>query len=771
MPTKTTFTFTEKPCLRALHFLKHISFNKFKTISAKKCKNEEDRFQCFNKMKHYVKTALDNRGLLLCNYEYSPNTPRTLGGRLFSLNSIQLVACEIRGLLFKHATDIDISNCHPCLLLYLCKKNNIPCTYLQEYVENRDSVLSQISPDRGEAKHIILCAINDSDKNYKVNNNTFFRAFDNEMKNTQQIITAFPEYKPYRDAVPDDKIYNLVGSAINRILCGFENEILQHCIEMIQETTKFEISTLMFDGLMLDGNYYNNPQLLRDLEIYIESLYPGLNLKFTFKKHDDSIIIPDDFDYNDLIAASLTPDQKEMMDQQNHQTSATVIVELIGDIYVCVDKRNDTWFYYNEQISLWQNECPKHIIYDRLNEVILTAINQTNLRSKSLITVDETCEEVRKLKKQIENYEKFKKQIGYSTFLNSVYSLVKDRLHTERFTDSLNRELFVLPLKNNLVIDLRTNNIYPRERRHNFSIICPVVYDETNIDFGFKYFESLFPDSFTRQCVLDAIKSSMTGVPLRNIFFWIGSGRNGKSLLLNVVRTILSHFCGVVPKNIVINSKSASNITSELESLSTVRFGEISELAYTDTLNQTRVKEFTGDGVINFRGLFQKEKTIDVTASIHIATNNIPHIDCSDPAMLTRIIPFPFKAVFEVDRDYAELVMSNIDSIFSYIIQAGQIKKSFVIDAMSEEIQDCRREKIIGSDSFVSFVHEHLKRDANERVAVSFFIESYKAHHLAITEETCFLSDRKIMGLLRKLGFEIFRSDSVQYILNSVLST
>ena len=115
--------------------------------------------------------------------------------------------------------------------------------------------------------------------------------------------------------------------------------------------------------------------------------------------------------------------------------------------------------------------------------------------------------------------------------------------------------------------------------------------------------------------------------------------------------------------------------------------------------------------------------------------------------------------------------MSNIDSIFSYIIQAGQIKKSFVIDAMSEEIQDCRREKIIGSDSFVSFVHEHLKRDANERVAVSFFIESYKAHHLAITEETCFLSDRKIMGLLRKLGFEIFRSDNVQYILKSVLIT
>ena len=197
---------------------------------------------------------------------------------------------------------------------------------------------------------------------------------------------------------------------------------------------------------------------------------------------------------------------------------------------------------------------------------------------------------------------------------------------------------------------------------------------------------------------------------------------------------------------------------------------QISELSDADSLNHTRVKEFTGDGVINYRGLFQKEKTIEVTASIHIATNNIPHIDCSDPAMLTRIIPFPFKSVFEPDSDYADLVMENVDSIFSYIVRVGQIKKSFIIDHMSEEIQEYRKEKIINSDSFVSFVHEHLKKSHGTRVQVAEFIECYKAH-LAALEETCFLSNKKIMELLRKLGFELFRSDNVQYIINSILIT
>lgn len=262
------------------------------------------------------------------------------------------------------------------------------------------------------------------------------------------------------------------------------------------------------------------------------------------------------------------------------------------------------------------------------------------------------------------------------------------------------------------------------------------------------------------------MKSSMTGAPLRNIFIWIGGGCNGKSLLLKVIRKILSDFCGVIPKNIIINSKSSSNITSELEPLSTLRFGQISELSDSDSLNETRVKEFTGDGVINYRGLFQKEKNVEVTASVHVATNNIPHIDCSDPALLTRIIPFPFKAVFKQDSDYANLVMNNLDSIFSYIMKVGEVKKSFVISEMSHEIQECRKEKIVNNDLFVSFVHERLKVNLTSRVPVAVFIECYKSF-LSECDEICILPDKKIMGLLRRLGFGIVRSNHIYYIENA----
>jgi hypothetical protein len=89
---------------------------------------------------------------------------------------------------------------------------------------------------------------------------------------------------------------------------------------------------------------------------------------------------------------------------------------------------------------------------------------------------------------------------------------------------------------------------------------------------------------------------------------------------------------------------------------------------------------------------------------------------------------------------------------------------------MSEEIQECRRDKIIKGDSFVSFVHAHLKTNAGSRVSVASFIDKYKAF-LSTDDEVFALSDKKVLGLLRKMGFGIVRSHSIYYIENSELGS
>lgn len=406
----------------------------------------------------------------------------------------------------------------------------------------------------------------------------------------------------------------------------------------------------MYDGLMIEGNHYNNPELLRDIEKHIESCYPGLNMHFSYKPHDNTIQIPDAFTYEDVGYSSLTPCQEKMMINQNHKSCADVIYELFDDIYVCVDKDKKRWYKYNEQTALWETGEQVSIrttIYDTLLTVVETANskleNQYNVLEKS----DKDSPEVKNIKKLLIANNRFKSSLGNLSFVNGVQSFLEDLLYVPNFESKINKNVNMLPLANGTVINLKTNEVRHRTKTDYFSVACNVVYEPENTEYGEKYFSSLFPNVETKQCVLNILKTSLTGLPIRNLFIWIGTGCNGKSLLLKVLRKILTEdFCGIVSKSVIIQPSNASNITSELEDLSKYRFAQISEISDADKVYQTRIKEFTGDGVIKYRGLWKTEATLEVISTVHVATNEMLDIDCKDRAMMTRVIPIPFKAVF-----------------------------------------------------------------------------------------------------------------------------
>ena len=56
---------------------------------------------------------------------------------------------EIRNSIMpKNIKDIDMVNAHPIILNYLCKKNNVDCNILKNYIENRELILSSFAEDR-----------------------------------------------------------------------------------------------------------------------------------------------------------------------------------------------------------------------------------------------------------------------------------------------------------------------------------------------------------------------------------------------------------------------------------------------------------------------------------------------------------------------------------------------------------------------------------------------------------------------------------------------
>ena len=347
---------TERLDLKSIHFLNAWSLKDFKQYAKSSCKNDEERKIQFNNLKHFCESNIKAKGEIKRLYAYTEKTPIEIGGRLFSGNSSQGLSKPIRGFLMKHTTDIDMKNAHPTILKYICKLNNILCPNLEYYINNRDEVVCELPNGKTE----FLKALNKDTRNTKIKNR-FFKLFDAEMKEIQKQIYKLPAYSHIVNSVPTNRSYNWVGSALNRILCVYENKILQSVISVINQD-HLEIASLMFDGLMVYGNHYENKELLIKIEERVNQDFDGLNMMFSYKPHDNSISMPDDFE----IAI------KEKIDESKLKTFEKVSAEFEKNHCKIINKSIFIKELQNNIIVMSKsqmNTSYEHLVYEKMKTV------------------------------------------------------------------------------------------------------------------------------------------------------------------------------------------------------------------------------------------------------------------------------------------------------------------------------------------------------------------------------------------------------------------
>lgn len=288
--------FIERIPLIKAHYLLSLSYKNYKQYDKSSSKNEQERTENWNNMRRYCENVIKANGNIKRLYKFTGNHNWDKNGdgagRLFSAGfGIQGLPKKIRGFLLDGATfDIDMVNAHPVILLYLCKKHEIPCDKLEYYVYNRDEILLQF-PDREIGKELFLKATNDEKLNKKETNNVF-KDYDKQLKEIQKTLTKFTCYTNIVADVPSNKLYNWYGSAINRILCFYENKILQVIIKELNKKG-YEICAPMFDGVMPYGK--PTDELIEMLEKAVNKEFEGLNMKLSIKEHCQDIQMPDDF--------------------------------------------------------------------------------------------------------------------------------------------------------------------------------------------------------------------------------------------------------------------------------------------------------------------------------------------------------------------------------------------------------------------------------------------------------------------------------------------
>ena len=202
--------------------------------------------------------------------------------------------------------DLDIVNCLPTILHQYCQKNGISCPTLEDYVNNREERILEVTTamemDRDEAKIGIVTIINGG----RCYNGNYINSIiprwvldlKVEMENVREIIfEREKEFANYAKSQSESKkkekgYYNPQASCMSSLIFDIEDKMLMVMRDylMKQGVIKHTEGVLVFDGIQIRKIDY--PNLIKELE---QEVFSKLGYRITIKSKPmtDVIKLPD----------------------------------------------------------------------------------------------------------------------------------------------------------------------------------------------------------------------------------------------------------------------------------------------------------------------------------------------------------------------------------------------------------------------------------------------------------------------------------------------
>lgn len=240
-------------------------------------------------------------------------------------------------------------------------------------------------------------------------------------------------------------------------------------------------------------------------------------------------------------------------------------------------------------------------------------------------------------------------RIKSSATFSSVEKILRaDREHAAK-PDQFDADDFLLNTPGG-VIDLKSGINMPNEREHYMSKITS-AFPENKSKIWLKFLDEITDGDKDLQSYLQRVMGyCLSGSTQEQaLFFFYGTGSNGKSTFLNVIYKILGDYATKAPSEMFMESKTEQHPTS-LAGLKGARVAIASEVSDGRRWNESRIKELTGGSPITAR--FMREDFFDFvpTFKIILEGNHKPMIKSVDEAIKRRMHLVPFKVTIPAEK-------------------------------------------------------------------------------------------------------------------------
>lgn len=222
---------------------------------------------------------------------------------------------------------------------------------------------------------------------------------------------------------------------------------------------------------------------------------------------------------------------------------------------------------------------------------------------------------------------------------------------------------------------------------------------------------------------------ALTGsIKEQKLFFLHGSGSNGKSVFLDVLRNIGGTYSHNLPAEALMTSKHERHPTT-LAALHGKRLAISSEIEESAHWAESRIKQLTGDETLTARYMRQDEFTFCITHKHILAGNFKPRLKGDDFAMVRRLVLVPFAQRFEGARRDSSLpdkLRAEYPGILAWAIE-GARKWAAGGLAIPAAVADASRAYMAEQNDLEQWIVECCVRDPRGEAGSAKLYESFKA--------------------------------------------
>ena len=248
----------------------------------------------------------------------------------------------------------------------------------------------------------------------------------------------------------------------------------------------------------------------------------------------------------------------------------------------------------------------------------------------------------------------FRKHIKASRSNKSKTNMLKEVQHNMPimpFQLDKHKMAFNVP---NGTLSLKSGQLVPAKRDYFITKFSPVEFTD-NADWPMwrRFLDDIFGgDKELIRYIQKAVGYSMTGDTSEQcVFFLYGTGRNGKSTFLDVLREIFGDYVSnIQPETIMVKNSMGNGINSDIARLKGARMVTTVEPNEGVRLNEGLIKQLTGDDAVTARKLYGNEFEFKPEFKLWMATNHKPIIRGTDDGIWRRIHMIPFTVQIPVDK-------------------------------------------------------------------------------------------------------------------------